>query len=502
MSDLTRAVSEVKAALPKYRQAHGFYDGSVNEVFSSPLLARLIGSTARDFNINLARRVVDAVLDRLKIGSITVADDDTATAKLNEIFLDNKMGLITKRVHRVALSEGDAYMVVWPDTDGDSQSGVEIYLHDPTGMRVFYDEDDPHEISYAAQVWQIKDGDHTRIRVNLLYADRIERYISNPDADGSKDAQFDRYVDPAGDDEELEGSQWPIPNPFGRVPVFHFRTDEPYGRPEHKDAFGPQLAITKLVATHMATVDFQGFPQRYRLKNSNDSDRRETSYPLDDAEIGLYEQDHDRLEASPGTVWDLLDTQAVGQLEPAPPASFLDPINFYARAMGASTATPLRFLDPSGAIPSGESLRADEAPLVEKIEDRQTWFEDTWRELYRFALLIVGIEVPSVEVTWMPVETVSDLTGWQTTKAKVDAGVPQEVALAEAGYLPSVVDSWSDGAETTNLATRIDLLTKIGTAMQGLGTAVSLGVLSEAQVQAIVSELLNDVTVEEDESAA
>lgn len=59
---------------------------------------------------------------------------------------------------------------------------------------------------------------------------------------------------------------------YGAVPVFHFRTREPYGRPEHRGTFGPQNAITKLSATLMATVDYQAFPQRYALMQARGAD--------------------------------------------------------------------------------------------------------------------------------------------------------------------------------------------------------------------------------------
>jgi hypothetical protein len=48
--------------------------------------------------------------------------------------------------------------------------------------------------------------------------------------------------------------------------LIHLRVDgQPYGRPIHAKAFGPQDAITKISATNLSTVDAQGFPTRYAL---------------------------------------------------------------------------------------------------------------------------------------------------------------------------------------------------------------------------------------------
>lgn len=41
-------------------------------------------------------------------------------------------------------------------------------------------------------------------------------------------------------------------NPYGVIPVFHLRTDRPYGEPCHRGFYGPQDTVNKLIIGHMA----------------------------------------------------------------------------------------------------------------------------------------------------------------------------------------------------------------------------------------------------------
>ena len=79
-----------------------------------------------------------------------------------------------------------------------------------------------------------------------------------------------------------------MPNPYGLQPIHHLQTtdDECYGVPEHANAYGPQNAINKLVATLMSTTDAQGFKSRYALQKSGTIDENSYADPDDDGHHG------------------------------------------------------------------------------------------------------------------------------------------------------------------------------------------------------------------------
>lgn len=492
MSDLTRAVEEIREHADGYRLAEQYYNGEVGEKFTSQAVQRALRKAVNQFDINLASRPVDARLDRIKIAAITVPDQEQTTRDLiDRVWDPNRMDRCSKQVHKAALVMGDSYLIAWP---GDIEQAVELFFNSPITTRLFYSDENPHIKRYAAKVWCVGHGEQQVTRVNLYYPDRIERYVTSPGNPGEHDADFTEYADD-------ESSEWPIPNPYGQVPVFHFRTGDPYGRPEHKGAFGPQNAITKLSATQMATIDFSAFPQRYWLQDAG----TDQLVDWDDDELDTVQgsvtpsRRRSTLHAEPGSLWQL-PGGTVGQFDPASVDVFIQPISMYTRLMAAATATPLRFFDPQGQIPSGEALRADEAPLAASIEDIEAWFEETWSDTLLFAAGLAGIAVDSVDVQWAPVQVVSDLTGWQTVAQKVATGVPAHQALVEAGYQSDLVEEWQAGSDKPNLDSRVDLLVKIGQAMQFLGSAVSLGALSEDTVTQIIEvtlgELMPGITVE------
>lgn len=472
-SDLLCAVVEIRDHAAEYQLAEDYYFGRVEELFSSDsAIARQLAQAGNGFRVNLARRPVDAVLDRMKITSLSVPGDDAASEILHrDVWNRNKLDRVEKVIHRAVLMYGDAYLIVWP---GEAEGSVEVFYNAPTTTRVFYDEENPRKKRYAAKVWQSGD----KLRVNLYYADRIEKYISKKSGKMESDADFMEY--------EVDGEEWPLDNPYGEVPVFHFRTDEPYGRPEHADAFGPQNAITKLVATQMATTDYQGFPQRYVLMKGG-TDELVDWNDNDTAEPG---RDSD-LESGPGKLWRLPGATEVGEFQPANPENFLKPVGVYTRLMASATATPLRFFDPQGQIPSGEALRADEAPLSEKITDRQQWVTSDWSDMLTLAMRVLGYQIENVEVVWRPVKVVDDLSGWQTTLLKMQAGVPAQQALTESGYLSSQVEDWiKSQSSATGLQSQVETLLKLGQAMQYLGSDIDLGSLGKTHVDAIVTRLL------------
>src|SRR5690606_22240337 len=340
-----------------YEKAAAYYHGDVPELFCSDAVRRALKGQIAGFDINLARRAVDAVLDRVRILAISVGDDDTATRQLvDRVWMPNRMDRRSKQVHRGALVHGDYYLTVW---EGAEDGTVEMHPNSPATTRVFYDPENPQVKTHAAKLWREGRGDQAVYRLNLYYPDRIEKWVTNPGGKGDEEADWRPY--------EVDGEPWPIPNPYGEVPVFHFRTDEPYGRPVHEGAYGPQNAITKLSATLMATVDGQGFPLRYALTRAGEVTASQVFDDDEDPETAA-----ERLRVEPGTLVTLPGVDKVGQFDPANMDAFLNPLGFYIRSMAASTATPLRFFDPQGQIPSGEALRADEAPLAHRIRD----FED------------------------------------------------------------------------------------------------------------------------------
>jgi hypothetical protein len=433
VSDLRNALDALRKAHGGYVKAESYYEGTAEEPFASNVLRRALKKAGENFQVNFAKTPVDAVANRLEISAVTVPDSDTLTQMLQRKVWDvNDLLMEAPDIHRKACEYGDAYVTVWP---GEEDGTVDVFYNSPTTTRVFYDQENHRRKSFAVKAWI--EGNYKR--ANLYYPDRIERFITkNEQAKGEDEEDWIPFVE---DDEE-----WPIDNPFGVVPIFHFRTARPYGRPEHKDAYGPQNAINKLVVTQMATTDYLGFPQRYALADPTlepDEDGDDFSLDADtqnDSEFKDNEQP--KLKSGPGELWWLQGVKGVGQFDTADVDNFLKPMDAYIRMMAQVTTTPLDQFAPTGQHPTGESRRQQQAPLIKKARERQMSFAGTWSEVFSFALQILGHEDIKVDVRWVPAHSVDDKAGWETNKAKVDAGVPLYQVLLESGYTEQQLNAW------------------------------------------------------------
>lgn len=493
-ADLMYGLDELKDARPDYDQAAMYYDGKVPEVFTSVRLRRALAAHHIDFDLNFAKTPVNAVTNRLKIASISSPDPATNTL-ISKIWQDNQLDIELPDLFRRAGEFGDAYLMVLPVEDEQGNVlRVEMYYNSPQTVRIIYDEENPRRKAFTIKRWC--EGKYQR--AELSYDDRTERWTTGPNSRGDTPQDWSTW--PA-DPEDPES--WLLPHDWGEQPCFHFRNDRPYGTPEHYGAYGPQNAINKLQQTHMGTVDYQGFPQRYGLTEAANTDTSdlepgdfdEGDWPLDERDTGPSDSgDDSNLKSGPGEMWLLRGYKAVGQFEAAQPSVFLDPIMFNVRSMAQITDTPLRMFDPqSSSQRSGESYREEDGPYISKVENRQTSYGASVHDAFTFALRRLGIPDPVITVDWVPARSVSTAEGWQTVKAKIEAGVPRKQALMEAGYRAEQVDAWLAGTDDAELQRRVDVLASLADSAQKLGAAKTLGVITEEQVAALMAGAIDDL---------
>jgi len=415
MSDIKLAMDHIIAKREGYNQADAYYQGVNPEVFANQRWFRLFRNEKSDFRFNFSKTVVDSVLNRLEISQIETTTEE-ADNYINTVWEQSDLKLDINEIHKNALVYGDCYAIVWPDAQGN----LAIDYNSPLNTTIVYDQENPRIKSFATKMWQLTDATNRKIiRINMYYADRIEKY------EGLGDIEFINGVPNLSLIET-------VVNPWNEIPVFHFRTNKPFGRPEHADAFGPQDAINKLISTHMYTVDYQGAPQRYALSNGGNAAEMD-----DFSEDDTARENIGSLQNGPGQLWYLQGVSAVGQFPAADPKTFTDPVNEFVSDMAAITATPVHYFSSTTYLPSGQALRVAEAPLFKKVLNRQLAFGSTWRDLFKFMLRIEGI-VAEVEVYWRSPETIDSLDNWDIAVRKKSVGVPLEQILLELGYDPEI----------------------------------------------------------------
>lgn len=525
IEDLLKGWAELDAAYPGYAKAEDYYEGRIGEVFGSldPQVAAKLAAASRAYGFNFAKTPVNVLAQRLNLAAITVPGNEAAQTTLDEVLDANDMDVHFPEVFLRAFEFGDAYLMAWPTPEPDPEeaqlggqldaeliaSGVEITYHSAKHTRVIYDEENERRKAFTLRRWAIAStvpGEKVW-RVDIYYPDRIEQWVSVGGGDLAAPSGWQHYADEA----DLSGDgEWVLPNEYGEIPFFHFRTGLPYGSPVHEPGYGCQNAINKLLITELDTVDSHGWPQRYglvdaaaELDSATDGPDWEADEDAPNNNTGTVRGgENSNVRMGPGTMAILNGMKSVGQFAAADPNVFMGPAEKFIRMMAQICETPFHAFDPSGDMPSGESLKVAEAPLNKRVMRFGTMFKAPLAEFALFVLKIRGTKGVKVEIRWDAPESATGLDDWTMIAAKQTAGVPTDQTLVEAGYDADQVARWLDAdAEAMSLANRVALLGQIGAAVQSIGSGVALGVLSAEAAQEAIMLVLDQTTTVNTEQA-
>lgn len=459
--DLVTASTELAKHIGGYTTAEQYECGEAEEVYATPAIAQLLQDCRLQHGFNIAATPINAMAARLRLVSVT-GTDDAQTAALAALRERERMDLLEPYIERRALVYGECYALVWPNEEGRAT----IRYRSPRLVRAIYDDGDPLTAKHVINRWAIGPKGERRIRADLYYVDRIERWVTMPGSRGEQPEDWFPYAEDGRDPEES--------NPYGALPFFHFRTGLPYGRPYHADAFGPQDAVNKLLKLLVIGSDAAVLPERAELLDP--------AAVLDQAQSGPgWSDDTKATKAAPparrqgpGSVHTLAGVREIVEFTPPDLSKLVNPVELVVRVAAQATTTALHYFDPSGDVPSGESLRTADAPAVSAAQAMQRLFGAAYRDMYEYALMIDEIADPVVATEWAPLTKIEDRDGWDTISAKQTAGVPAEVTLREAGYGADQVTSWQDpAAGDLPLTRRVELISEVAAAAQRFSAAAA-----------------------------
>lgn len=517
VQDVIRGMRALDDACPGYRLAECYARQDIPEYFANDRIQQLIHASGQGYKFRLAAKPITVLANRIQIASVTSESGDVVNKVIEDIRQANDMELIEPYVTRALLTYGDAYLMVYPtDPDmptdvGPGSVGVDLTFQSPLTCRAIYEDGDARTVLYVIRRWQTDSEAGKQWHAELWYADRVEAWICDPGNSGLDPVMWHEYAeDDEGISVPVTPDNWPVFHEFGEPPIKHARTDLPYGRPEHIDAYGPQNAITKAIITQVTVgIEAYGWAERYRimddqaiLDTARDAVRWTDSADADDApERGKVETT--ALHRGPGYETKYFGTKEVGQFEPPDPGVLIEPVEQWVRLMAAVTDTPLYEFDQrTGEQMSGIArLRASE-PLRAKERDRKRFLVGFWREVWTLALDVVGVDAGNIVVHWSPPEVINDPDWWGVAETRLRMGVPLRRILEEANYLPEEVEQWLDAVgEETTLDARIARLAALGDALQKIGTASALGSVDEATVKAMIDRIMNEAATETDGGA-
>ena len=436
---LEQAIDQFRSQAARYRKSRRYYAGEQDLHFASEKFASTFGNLFREFALNLCPAIVDAVRDKLKIAEFAVqsasfSSSNSETTKtirdesrtLNEIWRANRMAIRAGEVHKEALKNGDAYVIVWPGADGR----VQIVPQSAESCVVHYDENEPGQIAWAAKTW--RDADK-RARLNLFFLDRIEKYIADdrhaqflPDAKSFtvQSASFSSYKTETEENSRDESGT--LNNPFGVVPVFHFANNADigsFGRSEIEDAMPVQDGLNKSVLDMLVAMEVCSFRQRWAAGLEVLKDEA-TGKDIPPFRLGME------------NIWYAENADArFGEFGATDLEQFLKVKDGFRIDMASVTGTPLYYLMPQiRGFPSGESLRKAETRFLAKVRDRQEQFGAVWADAMSFALRLSGFSDISLSTRWEDPSPANERDVLENLRLKLELGVSPEQILREAGY--------------------------------------------------------------------
>ncbi len=392
------------------------------------------------FAANYCKPVVNAVVEKLLVAGLQCADE-AVSAWAWRTWLANRMDGLQGDVHRAAVCDGEAFVMV--DWEGGRPRFV---LHpryvssqaggDGFGCKAFYPNDDPRlPMLYATKRWtetvaaRSETGlsgsrKETRQRLTVYFPARVEKYVLTT----SNEAGWAPFA-------EEDGGTWPVAwmdgagRPLG-IPVVHFRN--PDLRSELWDAVPLQDAINKALLDLLASLDANGFQTLfakgfYATTDENPPAKDGSNY----------------LTVAPGQIiGTTAPDAALTAIAGADVQPMIEGLWTLVLVLAQVTDTPVSRFQISRQVASAESQKEAEAALLAKVRGRQTSFGNAWEDVLGVARRLEqafgtrGLdEAAAISTQWAPAETRDEKEHIEMLGLKREKlNVPLAQIWAEAGY--------------------------------------------------------------------
>ncbi len=413
-------------------RARKYDDGVHNTKLTDRQSKFLQVGTDADFTVNYCPMVVNAKADRLKVTGFDT--DDPQQDTLWKWWRHNRMDRTQGIVHRAAIRDGDAYVLV----EWDKEANMPRFYYEPAytgdGVMVYYSEERREDIEYASKQWRIKYGPHVgkMRRLNLYFPDRIEKYVSHDEValGGWQPFLDDTTIEMPGKlgvagvnwwtDTGAEGG-----TPLG-IPIVHFKNDDNgdgYGTSSLKKVMPVQDAVNKAMIDLLGAMDVAGF--------------------------GLlvgYGADWGGTKVAPGAIAHVNIPPNLAKLERLAaenPQGLLSVYNALVMEIGRISGTPLSYFQQSGQVAAEGTMKQQEIALITQVEKSQTDLGNSWEDCLKLARRLHNafgegdaLDTDAIiDTVWQEAETRNDKAQAEVLEIRVDKlGVSEEQAQIEIGY--------------------------------------------------------------------
>lgn len=418
-----------RARMQEYIKAREYYDGVHYTQLTDRMRQFLNVGADADFTVNYCPMVVNAKADRLKVSGFSVEDEkenpNNPTASNTPItdtiwkwWRKNRMDRTMGIVHRAAVRDGDAFVLV----EWDDDANLPRFYFEPAyageGVMVYYSEERREEIEFASKAWLIKYGEGigTTKRMNLYFPDRIEKYISKsevvlgrwlPYEDEDTDTVAAGRIGMAGiswwtDSRTQDGE------PLG-IPIVHFKhndTGDSFGTSHLAKVMPVQDALNKTMIDLLGVMDSEAFGLL----------------------VGTGTNDWVNIKMRPGAIAAVSQTSDKADLKRLAgtnPEGVLSAYNALVTEIARISGTPMSYFQSSGQVAAEGTMKQQEIALITQVEKAQTDFGNGWEDCMNVARRLHNVFSPDPDIDVEPlIETV-----WESAETRNDKELAEYLVM-------------------------------------------------------------------------
>jgi hypothetical protein len=397
-----------------YRGEHRLWFGPTQ---AQVVYRRLLGESRS----NWAELIVDAVNERLRVIGFRFQQSGDETADLavwDDVWQANNLDARSDEMHIEALVWGTAYAICWPNEVGD----VKVTAEHPSECITYAPANDRHQTTMGLKRWCDDNGYwHATLYTPVF----IYKYTA------SSAVGVAGTMPPTGSwyERETAGEPWPLPNPYGVVPMIEFPNNPRLLTGGRSELSGGVIEmcdrINETVFNRMLAAQFSAFRQKWISGMEIPRD------PATGAPVEPFRAAVDRL-------WMTENPDATfGEFSEASLQNYIGAAEADIAHLASITRTPAYYLLPRGQMPSGEALKAAEVGLVNKVKRRQRFFGEAWEQVMRTALTMQGSSQAmdsSCETLWQDPEQKSDSQVGDMLIKLAQIGTPKETLWELSGF--------------------------------------------------------------------
>lgn len=362
-----------------------YYRGNQRLAYASKQFRKYHGDRYADFSDNWVQVVSDSPVERLTVTGIQPSGATEADAESWRVWQENALDADSQLGFLGAVNSARSFVLVWGNPDDESTP--EVTFEDASQCIVVYQPGSRRRRRAALKRWD--DGGVSFATLYLPHEVwKFERSKLGP---GEKTPQMDQ-VDEAmrrWDIRETGHEPNPQPNPMGVVPMVELPNRPTLAEDPISDVTGVismQNAVNLLWAQLFTASDYASFPQRIVLGAEipeipilDEQGRIVGSRPVDIERFAV-----DRVMFFEG------DDVKVTEWTAANLEAYTKVIEVAVGHIAAQTRTPQHYLIGKMANLSGDALLAAETGLVKRVEEKQIWFGQALREMFRLIALAQG----------------------------------------------------------------------------------------------------------------